>query len=92
MLSVYATLSESAHPNFEGVCFGYSDVDEERDETVFGAKWFEMWGDKHNSLFMLTAVVFETKYNDVLAPQIEQLERWLTDNDKELQPLGGEDA
>lgn len=78
VLGVYDKLSESAHPNFEGVCFGYSEVDHERDETTFSIKLYEMWADRHDSLLALIGAVFEHEYNEVWAPQHELLEAWLT--------------
>jgi len=85
VVSIYATLSESAHPNYEGICFGYSRVDYERDQTNFGNHWREMWGDRHHSLVKLIATVFEHEYNDVWAPQLEALEAWLESHDAELE-------
>jgi hypothetical protein len=84
VLDVYNTLSESAHPNFEGVCFGYSEVDHERDETSFSVKLYEMWADRHDSLFSLIGGVFEYEYNEVWAPQRELLEAWLVKHDSAL--------
>lgn len=86
---VYATLSECAHPNFEGVCFGYSDVDHERYETHFSNKWHSMWGDRHESLVKLVCMVFETEYNDAWAPRIRELEEWLVVHDAELEATKG---
>jgi len=82
--SVYAALSECAHPNFEGICFGYSDVDYERNETNFSNKWESMWADRHESLVKLVCAVFKTEYNDVWKSQMEGLETWLIEHDAEL--------
>lgn len=90
--NVYAILSECAHPNYEGVCFGYSDVDAERHETVFSNKWGEMWADKHESLVSLVAMVFENEYNEIWAPQLDKLEAWLTEHDSELTDTDREGA
>ena len=83
-LGEYNTLSESAHPNFDGVCFGYSEVDHERDETSFFVKLYEMWADRHDSLFLLVSGLFEYEYNEVWVPQLELLEAWLVKNDSGL--------
>lgn len=90
--SVYATLCECAHPNFEGVCFGYSETDYERNETNFSNKWEVMWADRHESLVRLVCVVFETEYNEVWVGQLEELEVWLTLHDAELEATKGEDV
>jgi hypothetical protein len=84
VLGVYNTLSESAHPNFEGVCFGYSEIDHERAETSFAVKLYDMWADRHDSLLLLIGAVFEHEYNDVWAPQHELLEAWLVKHNSEL--------
>mgnify|MGYP001062266921 CR=1 FL=1 len=81
---IYATLSECAHPNFEGICFGYSDVDFECKETNFSNKWASMWADTHESLVKLVCTAFETEYNHVWKLQMEGLEAWLTTHDAEL--------
>jgi hypothetical protein len=92
LVGIYATLSECAHPNFEGVCFGYSEIDFSQHQTNFQNKWAAMWADRHESLVMLVCTVFETEYNDVWAPQNEQLEGWVTANNAELEATKGEDA
>ena len=84
LMQVYATLSECAHPNYEGVCFGYSDVDPARHETHFSNKWEAMWGDKHGSLVKIVSTVFESEY-DVWAAQLVAFEAWLEQHDAEIQ-------
>jgi hypothetical protein len=83
--SIYATLSECAHPNYEGVCFGYSEIDYEHHVTRFSNKWEELWADRHVSLVKLVCMVFEEEYNNVWASQLEALEAWLTDHDAQLE-------
>lgn len=92
VLNVYNTLSESAHPNFEGVCFGYSEVDHARHETSFANKLYEMWADRHDSLFSLVALVFEHEYNEVWVSQQKRLEAWLVAHDEDLSSCQSGDA
>lgn len=40
----YEELSESAHPNYEGLCLGYSEIDRNKHETSFSSKWMELFG------------------------------------------------
>lgn len=82
---VFATLSESAHPNYEGVCFGYSRVDHERHETNFANHRKVMWADRHESLLRFIAAVFEHEYDDVWRSRQEALETWLVENDLQLE-------
>jgi hypothetical protein len=91
LMNVYETLSECAHPNFEGVCFGYSDVDQERHETRFSNKWQAMWADRHEKLVKLVFAVLEAEYNDVWAPHMKELEAWLVRNDAVLEATKGSD-
>ena len=88
--SVYATLSECAHPNFEGVCIGYSEIDYDRHETHFSNQWEVMWAGRHEPLVKLICMVFETEYNDVWVPQLEALETWLNENDADLEATRGQ--
>jgi len=43
--SIYTDLCESAHPNYEGICSGYSYVNEKDYETVFKNRWKERYGE-----------------------------------------------
>lgn len=82
---VYADLSESAHPNFEGLCFGYARVDFDRHESNFSNNWAEMWSDRHLPLVKFIAGVFEHEYNEVWPQQFKKLESWLEEHDAELE-------
>lgn len=84
LTKIYEVLSECAHPNYEGVCFGYSDVDRELHETHFSNKWEAMWADKHDSLVKIVCTVFEDEYNNVWATQFKKLEAWLVEHDAKL--------
>lgn len=81
---IYATLSECAHPNYEGMCIGYSDVDFERYETNFSNRCSELWADRHEPLMKLACGVFEVEYNVVWPELLRGLETWLVENDAEL--------
>lgn len=85
ILDVYADLSESAHPNYEGVCFGYARVDFDQHETNFSNNWADMWGDRHEPLVKLIATTLEHEYNEVWRLQFEKLEAWLVKHDAELE-------
>lgn len=85
ILNIYATLSESAHPNWEGICYGYSKVDYDNYETNFSNNWSEMWAEKHESLMLLTMQIFENEYNDIWSEQFEKLEAWIEKNDDQLE-------
>jgi hypothetical protein len=82
---VYATLSECAHPNYEGMCIGYSNVDFERYETNFSNRWSELWAGRHEPLMKLTCGVFEEEYAVVWPELFQKLEEWLVENDAQLE-------
>jgi hypothetical protein len=82
---IYATLCECAHPNYEGVTVGYSEVDHEQHETNYSNRWQEMWADRHDSLTELICKVFESEYNDVWSDLFVRLERWIEENDATLE-------
>lgn len=82
LASIYANLSESAHPNFEGLCFCYSKSDKENVETRFSNRWMQLFGDTHLSLMELCMLTFHHEYDDVWSRLMEQLEVWITDNNE----------
>jgi hypothetical protein len=85
ILQMYATLSESAHPNWEGICYGYSKIDHDNYETNFSNNWSDMWSEKHESLMFLVMQTFENEYNNVWSEQFEKLEAWIEANDEQLE-------
>jgi hypothetical protein len=87
---IYATLSECAHPNYEGICIGYSEVDHDRYETNFSNRWHELWADRHERLVELVAAVFEAEYNDVWPDLFNKLEAWIEKHDAELEATKNE--
>lgn len=82
---IYATLSECSHPNYEGICLGYSEVDHEQFETNFSNRWSELWADRHDRLVELVAAVFESEYNEVWTDLFAKLEKWIEQRDAELE-------
>jgi hypothetical protein len=82
---LYAALSESAHPNYEGTSIGYSDVDRTKYVTTFSNKWRSMYGEDHIESIVLCIKVFYAEYNDEWQDAFEKLERWISDNDAHLE-------
>lgn len=85
IFSIYTGLCESAHPNYEGVCFGYSYVNEKEYETVFENRWTELYGDGLEKLTLAIMQVFEEEYHNVWPVEFEKLDEWLVDNDVRLE-------
>lgn len=85
LMLLYADLSESAHPSYEGLCVGYSAIDHSEYETNFSNRWMEIYGDCHLNSMNLCMEIFHLEYDDVWANQIVELENWITANDKHLE-------
>ena len=89
--SIYATLSECAHPNYEGACFGYSKIDYENHSTHFSNKWEMMWSHQHETLVHFICSIFESEYSVVWPKQFNKLENWVFENDSMLEKTKAED-
>lgn len=82
---LYDDLSESAHPNFEGTCMGYSTVDHDNYVTNFSNRWAKIYADGYIGLMQKCIELFEAEYNEVWKIQMEQLEAWMEANDSMLE-------
>ena len=78
---LYDSLSESAHPNFEGLVWGYSKVDHEEYETKFRNRWMELHGVSHPNSMELCMSIFRHEYEDVWVALMDKLESWIVAND-----------
>ncbi|GMR19601.1 MAG: hypothetical protein BMS9Abin36_0196 [Gammaproteobacteria bacterium] len=83
--ALYASLSESAHPNYEGTCIGYSIVDRKNFTTTFSNQWKSMYGENHIQFMALCINVFYGEYNEEWPDAIEKLEAWIIQNDAQLE-------
>lgn len=85
IVKLYSILSESAHPNYEGMVVGYSTVDHDEYETHFSNRWMELHADYHLDSMQLCMGTFHHEYNGVWPDLIKKLEEWLETNDGELE-------
>lgn len=85
MVSMHEHLSESAHPNYDGVLYGYSSTDPEKYETRFVNNWHEFFGKEQEPGTAFVLAAFEHEYNAVWHQQMSQLEDWLRANDERLE-------
>jgi hypothetical protein len=81
---LYADLSESAHPSYEGLCQGYSKIDHNEYETNYSNRWMELYGDRHLGSMQLCMAIFQHEYDEVWPGLIEKLEGWIVKFDAEL--------
>lgn len=89
LVKLYGDLSESAHPNYEGICVGYSTVDHDNHVTNFANRWYEMYGGTHLMGMRACMVLFEAEYNEVWPTRFDGLERWIEANDAVLEATKG---
>lgn len=82
---IYDSLSESAHPNFEGMVWGYSKVNHDEYETNFSNRWMALYGERHLNSLDLCMFTFHHEYNDVWVDLMNRLEGWIVANDARLE-------
>lgn len=87
---LFEMLSEAAHPNYEGMGFGYSRIDHARHVSNLGNYIGEMFGTQQESAMRLCMDVFEREYNNEWPGLFEELECWLVENDNELEKTKNE--
>lgn len=85
LMALYADLSESAYPSYEGLCSGYSKINHNEDETVFSNRWMELRGKNHLNGMMLCMETFHHEYDEVWPALFEQMEEWIVANDEALE-------
>jgi hypothetical protein len=85
LMKLYADLSESAHPNYEGLMGGYSKTNYDEYETVFSNRWMELHGDRHVDGMLLCMGTFHHEYDAVWPELFERLESWIEANDPQLE-------
>jgi len=78
-------LSETAHPNYEGITVGYSNLNREKHYTEFGNFVEEKFCMQHEIAIRFSLEIFEIEYNNIWPERFEKLEKWLEDNDKKLE-------
>mgnify|MGYP007123201105 CR=1 FL=1 len=85
LVSLHERLSESAHPNFDGVLYTYSASDPKKYETNFSNRWEQLFSKEQETAMLFVFTLFETEYNQVWSDLMLQLESWLRDNDATLE-------
>lgn len=81
----YAELSESAHPNYEGIILGYTTVDHSSQVTTFENRWCDLYGGTHDSALVACMKVFVAEYNEEWSDAFDSLEVWIEAHDEELE-------
>lgn len=85
LVELHERLSESAHPNYDGVLYGYSELNAEEFLTTFENKWAANFGAEQEPATSFAFEVFEHEYNHAWPRLWEELELWLMANDDTLE-------
>lgn len=81
ILKMHQMLSESAHPNWEGIALGYYEIDHEEFVTNFRNKWGEITGKQQTDLILLCMDIFENEYQDIWPRLFKEMEKWIEEKD-----------
>lgn len=81
----YAALSESTHPNYEGMLVAYSCADTQNHVTTFRNRWNDLYEKNHESALDACFEVFLHEYDDESSSALEALETWIEKNDSNLE-------
>jgi hypothetical protein len=81
----YVRLCESAHPNYEGMSMGYTVIDHEADTVSFKNRWMEKHGGNLADDIMKCITIFLHEYDEVWCDLFNQLEKWIEQNDAQLE-------
>lgn len=84
LMKVYAWLSESAHPNYEGMRLSYSLTDPQTRVTSFVNRTGDLYSPMQKDGSIMAMTIFDHEYQK--SEQLfEQLEQWLVDHAVRLQ-------
>lgn len=78
--TMHERMSESVHPNYDGVTYGYSRIRPSEFETHFDNHWIENFGKEQMPATAYVFAAFGDAYNRVWISTMECLEAWLVSN------------
>lgn len=81
----YDELSETAHPNWDGLSRMYSEVSEKGMVTSFTDDTGRIYKKSQLPTVALLCSVFEIEYNDAWSAAFDDFENWIEKNDKKLE-------
>ena len=85
IMSIYADLSESAHPNYRGLVGKYSKTDHDKMETNFLNRWSELNEDIHVCYMEFCIILFNHEYDIKWPDLMSRLEDWIMSNNVKLE-------
>lgn len=81
----YDDLSETAHPNFDGMMYVYSVVSDRGMNTKFTSDVSRIYESSQLAIISLLCLIFEQEYNDAWPTAFEKFEAWVEANDEMLE-------
>lgn len=85
LLDAYETLSETAHPNFDGLSWAYSRVTDQGMHTKFGVYSAKIYQRLQVPIITMLFGIFESEYNESWPAAFDRFERWIEENDEKLE-------
>jgi hypothetical protein len=83
LLNAFNSLSESAHPNFDGMLMGFASGNEDEKRLTFHDKT-DVHSPSNVKLMSLCIEIFEHEYDAAFLESMRSLEVWLVDNEENL--------
>lgn len=90
IFELYEGLCESAHPNYEGLSGGYTQIDHKNHVTHYSNRWAELFAASQNHGMGLCIDTFYHEYNEEWIDAMTNLERWIVENDEKLESTKGD--
>lgn len=89
ILEIYKRLSEDAHPNADGMIYGFSTSQPDIFLTSFSNRFSATDSLKNHTVASadLVFLCYEQQYNEIWPQKFEALEQWLRENDQRLETL-----
>jgi hypothetical protein len=81
---IYNLLSESAHPNYEGMALGFTKLDRDRLIVNFSNRCASMFEASNQHGIESLIEIFQHEYNDVWTSNFELMETWIEQNAAKL--------
>ncbi len=85
IFEIYEGLCESAHPNYEGLSGGYSQIDHVNHITHYSNRWAERFATAQSHGIALCIETFKFEYNKEWVEAMASLESWIVENDEMLE-------
>ena len=85
LLRAYKDLSETSHPNWDGMSYLYSEVSEKGMLTKFTNDTGRIYKDSQLALLALLCGIFEIEYNENWTRAFNAFEEWIVTNDVKLE-------